>query len=66
MMTRTHDTCPICGEKWVSRCKCIRMDSTCKNGHHWHLCPVHKKIVIGMSDHSVDTNTCTCEIKGDK
>lgn len=54
------NTCPICGEDAVRTCKCFRKDSTCKNGHDWHTCTIHKIKVIGRSDHSLPTFTCTC------
>jgi hypothetical protein len=53
--------CPICGEKAISSCRCPRGDSTCENGHEWHRCTIHNSIVIGPSDHSLDTFTCTCK-----
>jgi hypothetical protein len=53
--------CPICGEEAVSRCKCFRSDSVCKNGHKWHKCSIHKNVVIGFSDHSLPITKCTCK-----
>jgi len=52
--------CPTCGEKSKMTCRCPRSDSMCPNGHHWHLCTVHKKVDLGKSDHCTDTFTCTC------
>lgn len=52
--------CPTCGEKRTTTCRCPRSDSKCPNGHQWHLCTIHKKVVLGGSDHSTDTFTCTC------
>ena len=52
--------CPICGEPSIDRCRCPRADSECKNGHKWHWCIVHLKIVIGHFDHSLSINICTC------
>jgi len=52
--------CPICGELAQGSCRCPRGDSSCKNGHEWHTCTIHKKIVLGPSDHSTDTFSCTC------
>lgn len=56
------DNCPVCGEKFVVTCKCPKRDSACKNGHHWHICLEHKKIVLGESDHSRPTLECSCKI----
>ena len=53
------NNCPICGQEAHIRCKCRRSDSTCKNGHKWHLCIEHKVPVLGHSDHSIP-NQCTC------
>ena len=58
------ETCPVCHLKRVLSCKCFRSDSVCKNGHEWHRCTVHGTIVMGPSDHSTDTMTCTCKTKG--
>ena len=56
-----YDNCPICGERFVIRCKCFKADSRCKNGHKWHRCLLHDKTVIGKeSDHSKDINSCSC------
>lgn len=54
------DVCPQCGEKAVISCRCPRCDSSCKNGHSWHTCVKHGKKVMGQSDHSTNTFTCTC------
>jgi hypothetical protein len=60
--------CPICSELAIASCKCIRGDSVCASAHHWHTCVVHNKVVIGISDHSLPMDTCTCiadsEVKG--
>ena len=55
-----YDHCPTCGEMFVTSCRCRRSDRSCKNGHYWHTCVPHQKTVIGQSDHSIDTNACTC------
>ncbi len=52
--------CPVCGEKWVSQCKCPLSEHTCKNGHHWFRCPLHHTIVLGEADHSLGLNECQC------
>ena len=57
--TDPYDICPICKEKYVTRCRCFLADSTCKNGHHWHMCMVHRTTVIGESDHA-HGGRCSC------
>ena len=57
-----HDTCPVCKEKSVMGCRCFLSDQFCINGHHWYICPIHSKTIIGQSDHSIDTMTCRCDI----
>ena len=52
--------CPVCGEQAVTSCRCPRLDCFCKNGHSWHTCVKHQKIVLGESDHSRPTFECTC------
>lgn len=56
-----ENLCPVCKEPAVITCKCPIGDSECKNGHEWHRCLVHKKIVQGPSDHSKDTMACHCQ-----
>lgn len=53
--------CPTCGSPYETRCRCMRGDSWCKNGHSWHVCFVHQKIVLGEANHSLDINQCTCK-----
>ena len=55
------DYCPICEEHYVTCCKCPTHDCTCANGHRWHSCLVHNKIVIGKSDHSLSVDVCQCD-----
>ncbi len=31
-----EDTCPTCGAKVTSRCKCMVGSTFCENGHEWH------------------------------
>jgi hypothetical protein len=57
----SRDFCPICGKESSGTCKCMRHDCCCENGHQWHTCTVHHKIVIGQSNHTLPTKTCTCE-----
>ena len=30
------DTCPACGGKVVSRCRCMIGSCVCENGHEWY------------------------------
>lgn len=58
--------CPVCGEEAIESCRCPKLDSVCKNGHEWHTCLKHQKIVIGSSDHSRPTFECSCrKLKND-
>jgi hypothetical protein len=54
------NVCPVCGKPPASTCKCPRADSTCECGTQWHTCGFHKKIVLGHSDHSKNSDECTC------
>lgn len=54
------DHCPVCGEKFIVTCRCPKRDSKCKNGHEWHICLAHNRIVVGPSDHSRPTDECSC------
>jgi len=56
------DKCPTCDAEYVTSCRCPRSDRICKNGHHWHMCVKHQRIVIGQSDHGKDIMQCTCGI----
>jgi hypothetical protein len=58
---KLHDYCPICKQKSLGGCRCFLSDQICKNGHHWYVCPLHLKTVIGKSDHSIDTMICRCD-----
>jgi hypothetical protein len=51
--------CPVCGERPVVRCKCLLGDMRCAHGHHWHTCPVHKKIVLREANHETPEK-CSC------
>lgn len=53
--------CPVCAEPPEITCKCPRSESRCANGHEWHTCSVHRKVVMGKADHRFDMTTCTCE-----
>ena len=52
--------CPMCGKPSIITCRCFRADSICKNGHTWHICVKHHKIVLGHSNHSRPVTKCTC------
>ena len=52
--------CPTCHEPAVVTCRCPLGDSECKNGHHWHRCPVHGVVLLGAADHGGDTVRCRC------
>jgi hypothetical protein len=53
-----HESCP-CSHPSLGGCKCIRGDSSCDNGHHWFICPVDRKTVMGKSNHAV-LGKCEC------
>lgn len=59
-MNERYNKCPYCGGKIVGGCRCMRNESTCENGHNFHWCSVHGKLVKGSADHSIPTNVCTC------
>jgi hypothetical protein len=55
----TIDGCPFCGAEVVMRCRCMRGDSRCANGHEYHNCEEHwDRIVRGQSDHG--KSGCSC------
>lgn len=56
-----YQPCPICSAPAKSVCRCKRSDTVCKNGHDWHICPVHDVPVIGKSDHAVPMTQCSCK-----
>jgi|SRR5580700_3489850 hypothetical protein len=52
--------CPVCGQFINSQGFGIRRNSHCIEGHEWHTCTVHGKLVLG----NVPDGTlfvCTCE-----
>jgi hypothetical protein len=57
---KEKNRCPVCDDYAVTSCRCPRCDSFCANGHHWHWCTIHHVKVLGGSDHSLPTLTCTC------
>jgi hypothetical protein len=54
------ETCPVCQASIKASCRCMRADRICTNGHEWHTCLVHQKIVVGGSNHSLNLRACTC------
>lgn len=50
--------CPICEQPGRTTCRCPRGDTECENGHRWHRCEVHRRVVIGESDHA--KSGCSC------
>jgi hypothetical protein len=61
-MINEHN-CPVCGQEYQSQCKCMVNHRTCPNGHEWHVCLVHSRVVIGPSDHFIGTDACQCNDK---
>lgn len=53
------NNCPLCDRSSVMTCKCLLSDSRCAVGHQWHVCPVHKAVVIGEGNHFHGTH-CSC------
>lgn len=50
--------CPTCEELFQSRARCLQLESRCSQGHVWHVCAVHGKIMEGKPS---DTGyVCTC------
>jgi hypothetical protein len=56
----TSNDCPVCGKAAIMVCKCPMNDSYCANGHHWHVCLIHGKVVIGKADHAKGIEHCHC------
>jgi len=56
-----YQPCPVCSAPAKGVCRCKRSDTTCANGHKWHICPVHDVIVIGLSDHAAPMTQCSCK-----
>lgn len=59
-MSDKNDLCPVCLQEAVVTCRCPLQDSQCANGHEWHRCLVHDRIVLGPSDHAKDIRDCQC------
>jgi hypothetical protein len=47
--------CIICGGKITLRCRCLRSDTTCENGHNYHY-GSNREIHEGYSNHK--SNVC--------
>jgi hypothetical protein len=50
--------CPTCKEAYQTRARCLQIESRCRNGHVWHVCAVHGKIVESAA--SVTGYSCSC------
>lgn len=61
-----HNRCPICEAKVKTRCRCMRSDSICENGHKWHTCIPCQVYVEGHASHSLSSSSCTCGGAGKK
>ena len=58
---RSSNSCPICNNTSIKRCRCPVGDSECSNGHHWHHCPVHGNIINGKYMHNTNNSfKCLC------
>lgn len=59
MIYATIQTCPICDGKIARRCRCLRSDCACINGHEWHYCEQHPwNVVLAASDHAQPGCSC--------
>lgn len=58
--------CPICGEMYRTRARDFAVDSTCENGHKWHVCVVHQKIALGHTDPKEPAYICSCNLQNNK
>lgn len=57
------DKCPTCGgpNLLMEYYRCTRRDTQCVNGHHSHMCGVHRVRVPGEDDHDLSKEKgCTC------
>ena len=52
--------CKVCNGKIIERCRCLRADVTCINGHSYHWSPFHQEYHEGISDHSEDSSSQNC------
>jgi hypothetical protein len=51
--------CPVCKELYVTRVRTLHVQSTCVNNHTWHVCPMHKSIVLGAYPNG-SASACSC------
>lgn len=51
--------CPRCGAEATMWCKCALNETKYKCGHESNVCPQHKCVNFGASDHA-DARRCTC------
>ena len=62
-MIHPTECCPTCLKPALlsERCRCAYYCIKCANGHEWHRCMVHKKLVVGNGhDRPKRTDRCTC------
>lgn len=57
--TYKENKCPTCGKEAVLTARDFNRTSHCEDGHTWHSCCVHKKLVLGESKINTVTE-CTC------
>lgn len=55
-----EDKCPECGAKWEVIARNFRTDRVCENGHRYHVCTVHHKLVKGHVNYTIPLERCTC------
>ncbi len=53
-----ENLCPVCKEPPKITCKCPISDSTCANGHHWHICQAHFVVVPRLGRHGFEGCSC--------
>ena len=64
---RPWETCPVCGEKFQTTCRCHLGDKTCPNGHKWLWCEEHERAVVipeGVNTHDMGLprEGCRCQL----
>lgn len=55
------ENCPICGEMYTDRARCMYSESYCDNGHTWFYCPEDNKRIIGKAPEEYE-HKCLCKI----
>lgn len=58
------EMCPTCCKPalLMERCRCTFYCIKCVNGHEWHTCTVHKKLVVGNGHDRPSVDGCTCGV----